>query len=359
MKNKKNIIWIVLTIILVIGAVKTIKNKKAQEAKIGIAKQYAINVDTKVLKTNDVILTLPYLATINSSQDTQILSKISARVIYIAPLGTKVKKGDIVLKLDNKDILSKIESLKLAINSTNIDIIAKQMVLDNLILTHKRTKELLDVKGASIEQYQNEQDKIILTQASIEALKNNIKINQAKIDELDTLNSYSILTSPTNAIVSKTMINLGQTAMAGHPLIFLSSTKGKYLELNLPNSIKPKQIIFNKKYYTPIVLNNTKNGLNQYKIGIDTNLNVGSKVDIKVVIFHQKAIKIPTNGVLQNGGNNYIFVVSKNKAIQTKVKILASGEEGLAIDTKYNNKKIVLAKPDIFLKLISGIDIKE
>ncbi len=359
MRNIKNLIWIILAVILVAGAVKALKDKKAQEAKVSSAKQYAIKVDTMVLKKENVTLTLPYLATIKSSQDSEILSKVSARVTYLAPLGTKVKKGDILVKLDNSDIISKIRSLELAINSLKIDIQAKQMVLNNLLLTHKRTKELLDVKGASVEQYQNEEDKIILSNSSILNLKNNIKINIAKIAELDTLNSYTVLKSNIDAIVSKTMTEIGKTAMAGHPLLFISSTNGKYLSVSLPDTIKAKKIIFNNKFYTLISLHNTSNGLNQYKVDIKTPLNVGNKVDIKVVVFNKIAVRIPLDGVLQNGGENYIFITSNTKTIQTKVNILASGEEGIALNNKFEGKKIVLAKPDIFLKLISGIKIKE
>ncbi|NPA73144.1 MAG: biotin/lipoyl-binding protein [Epsilonproteobacteria bacterium] len=359
MKYLKAVIWIALAVGLVLFAVKTVKKKKAQEAKIASAKVYKIKVKTMTLKKDRVILTLPYLATVQSSSDAKISTKVAGRILKILKTGDKVKKGEIVAKLDDKELQDKIEALKLAINSTKINIDAKKLSLKNLISTHKRTKELLDVRGASIEQYQNEEDKIALTRASIKTLQSNLKINRSKISELETLIGYCTLRSPIDGTVYKATATQGEVAMPGQPLLYIAGENGKYLLINMPSNRKLKEIIFQGKTYQVQSLNSTFNGLVQYKADVDTAKSKGEKVDIKAVVFDKEAVKVPLSGVLQNGGENYIFIVNKDSALQTKVKILASGEEGLAIESGYEGKKIILAKPDIFLKLISGIKIKE
>jgi hypothetical protein len=147
--------------------------------------------------------------------------------------------------------------------------------------------------------------------------------------------------------------------MPGQPLLYIAGENGKYLLINMPSNRKLKEIIFQGKTYQVQSLNSTLNGLVQYKADVDTTKSKGEKVDIKAVVFDKEAVKVPTSGVLQNGGKNYIFIVDKDRAVQTEVKVLASGEEGLALPLEYDGKKIVLAKPDIFLKLISGLKIKE
>ncbi len=359
MKFLKGFIWIVIAIGLVFGAVTAVKKKREQEAKIEKAKVYKIAVNTLKLKKSRVLLTLPYLAVVESSKDAKILTKLSGRVLSIVKTGDRVKKGEVVAKIDDSELVSKLQALKLGINSLKLNIDAKKLVLKNLLLTHKRTKELLDVKGASIEQYQNEENQIALTKAGIKTLQSSIEINRAKIKELESLMSYATLKSPTDGIVSKTFITQGDVSMPGHPLLSISSSEGKYLLLNLPSSQKVKEIVFEGKRYEAKPLHSTFNALEQYRVDAKISQNSGERVNVKVIVFDKEAIKVPVSGVLQNGGKNYIFIVNADRAVQTKVNVLASGEEGLALPLKYEGKKIVLAKPDIFLKLISGLKIKE
>lgn len=358
MKYIKGLIWTAIAVILVIVGVKAVQKKKAEEAHIGTAKTYKINVSALKLKKDRVILTLPYLATVKSDKDVTVSTKVAERILSSLKAGDKVKKGEIVLRLDDSSLQENLQALKLSINSLKDNIDAKKIVLKNLLLTHKRTKELLDVKGASIEQYQGEADKIALTKAGIKALQNNISISKTKIKEIKNLISYTIIKSPINGRVSASFVSAGEMAMPGHPLLKIANQNGKYLALTLPPSQKIQGIIYNGKKYHVVPLNETINGLDLYRANIKTDANEGERVDIKVIVFDDEAVKIPLNGILQMGDNNYIFIVNNDKAIQTKVKILSSGEEGFAVSAKFDGKEIVLAKPDLFLKFIGGVGIK-
>ncbi len=358
MKYIKGLIWIIIAVVLVIIGVRAVQKKKAEEARISMAKTYKINVSALKLKKNRVILTLPYLATVKSDKDIIISTKVAERVLSSLKAGDKVKKGEIVLRLDDSSLQEKLQALELSMNSLKDNIDAKKIVLKNLLLTHKRTKELLDVKGASIEQYQGEADKIALTKAGIKALQNNVSIIKTKIKEIKNLISYAIIKSPINGRVSASFVNAGEMAMPGHPLLKIANQNGKYLAIALPPSQKIQGIIYNGKTYHVVPLNETIHGLDLYRANIKTDANEGERVDIKVIVFDNEAVEVPLNGILQIGNKNYIFIVNNDKAVQTKVKILSSGEEGFAIGDKFVGKKIVLAKPDLFLKIIGGVGIK-
>ncbi len=358
MKYIKALIWILIAVALVVGAMVLIKKKKEEIAKIASEKVYKINVNTMMLKKAKVTLTLPFIATVQSNDNVMVSTKTAGRILSIVKTGDKVKKGESIVKIDDNDLKAKLDELKLNINSIKINIDAKKLVLENALQTHKRTKELLDVKGASIEQYQNEQDKITVLRAGIQVLYSNLKIIKAKIRGIENLLTYVNLKAPFNGIVSKAFANNGDMAMPTKPLLSLQSSKGKFLLLNLPSSQKVKEIIYNGKKYKTIALHSTFNGLDQYKVPVMTKANIGDRVNIQVVTFDGSGIKVPLNALLQIGGKNYIFVVKNDTALQRPISLMASGEEGFVID-KYNNKKIVLAKPDIFMKLISGIKIEE
>jgi len=359
MRYVKNLVWVVIAVALVVVAVNAVKKKKALEANRLIAKEYKINVDTLTLVKEQSLLTLPYLATVMNDNDGDIATKISSKVTYIKKLGTGVKKGEVVARLDDKDLKAKLQALTIGIDSLGVNIKAQEEVLSNLILIHKRTKELLDVKGASLEEYQNEESKISLTKAKVQTLRGEIKINTAKITELKNLIEYATLKANTDGIISKVFVSEGEVAMAGHPILSISSEEGKYLLINLPKTQDIKEILYNQKTYKVTALHSTINGLKQYKAKVNSLESVGEKVDIQVVVYDDMGIKVPLDALLQTNGKNYIFIVQQDKAIQEEIEVVCSAQEGYIIDSKYEHKKIVLAKPDIFLKLISGLKIKE
>jgi len=88
-KNKK-IISVVAIVIIVILGVFAIVNAKRKEASLPIAKKYGIVVSTIKPELKNVILTLPYLAQTENDKDVKLSSKVTARVKYIKPSGSKV-----------------------------------------------------------------------------------------------------------------------------------------------------------------------------------------------------------------------------------------------------------------------------
>ncbi len=357
MKFLKAMVWILIALLLVFGAIKLIKRKKAQEAKMEAKKEYKIVVDTLKLKTSDITLTLPYLSTVMSDESANISTKVAGRILQIPKSGDRVKKGEVIVKIDDNELRDKLNALKLSKESIKININAKKILLKNAILTHKRTKKLLDVQGASIEQYQNEEDKIELLKAGISSLKSSLKVTDAKIKELENLITYTTIKAPFDGVVSQVYATIGDMAMPGKPIIKLQG-KSRYLLVALPSNIKTKTILYKGKRYALKPLDKTINSLPAYRVDANIKAKVGQRVEIRVVAFEGKGVLIPQTALLQNGDKDYIFVVNEDKAIQKEVKVLGSGEEGVAIDAKYDGLNVVVAKPDIFLKLVSGVKIK-
>ncbi len=355
---KKIVPIVIVAIALTIGGALLIKKKKEELNKLNPPKIYPEVVKTIKPKETDFMLTLTSLGVIKSGANVVISTKVAARILSIKPLGSLVKKGEIIVKLDSNSTRSKILSTKTELKSLYSKLRAAKLSLKNLILSHERTKELMNVNGASIEQYQKEADTISNMRANISSIESHIKNMKTTLRELNTLLGYTIIKSPINGIISKKFQNIGDMAMPGKPICEVSTRENKYILIDLPSNIKPKGIIFHGKFYKVFPLNSTFNGLNQYKADISTNLNSGSRVEVGVVVFKGKAIKLPFDAVLSDNGANYVFELTNQRAIPIKVHIIAHGEEGLAINNqRIIDKNIIVAKPDIFIKLLGGVKV--
>jgi len=355
------IILIIIAVVAVIG-MKVIKAKQAQEAKTPLPVTYSLKVKTLQPKRINTSLTLPYLAITKSNDDVKISSRVSARIQYIIKSGTVVTKGETIVKIDNKELKTQLETLKLNINSLKSQLNAKLIALKNLESTHQRTKKLLVVKGASQEEFDREVTNIEAIKSGIDTLKFKVEELKAKKASTNNMLSYTTIQSPVSGIVTR-LANVGDIAMMGKPLISISAKSNSYLLVRLPSNINAKSIIYNKKIYPLSALNTTYNGLLEYLANIDESLASNQTLNIDVVIFHGNGYKLPHDAILNRDGKNYVLAIDGNKAdsdkaVPQEVTIVANGEQGVVVDGVNENENIVVAKQDILLKLLSGIQVR-
>ena len=354
MKILKIVIPILLAVILTVGGMRLIKKRQAADEKLPPA-NFAIVVKTITPTIEDKTLTLPFIATVKNDNEVLINTKFAGKVLFIKNLGDKVKKGEIVAKIDASDLHAKLKEINFQINSIKNKISAENINLQNLIATHARTKKLLDVKMASIEQYQNEESKIATLEANIKADKNSLKALYANKKAILNSLTYTTLKSPIDGVISAKFLNKGDNAFASKPMLKITPKDGNYLFITLPKDYK--QIIYKDKIYNLIPLKNTFNSLKTFKAVVnDKDLINGQKVNINVVVFKGKGLFLPYDALLSINGKNYIFEV-QNKTDIKEVNLKAQGENYVLID-KNITSPIVVAKPDILLRIKAGYSVK-
>jgi len=330
---------------LVFVAVTKLKEKQEANKSTPKAKIYPIVIKALTPKEENVKLTLPYLAEVENDKDVKLSSRIAARIISIKRSGQSVKKGEIVVKLDTTTIKSTLASLKEQLQAAKIS-------LKNLEATHKRTLELLKVHGASIEESQKEASLIANAQAGIVTLK------QKEIELRNNL-SYATIISPVDGTVAKTFSNQGAVSAPGKPLVAISSKNGFYLLVRVPTEMPLINVDFGEKEYSATALGSTYHGLAEYKVYVgNKKLTTGDRVEVSVVVFHQQAMLLPFDAILNRNNRSYVFVIHGDRAEAQEVHIVQSAQEGIVVSEDLAGKKLVVAKPDILLRLLSGYSLK-
>lgn len=344
--NKYLKIAIALVIVGGLGfaGAKKVQEVRAKDAAQPLAKLYPIVVSSFSPKLSDVTLTLPYLAEVQNDKDVQLSSRISARVLDIKSSGVSVKKGDIIVELDTTNIKSALASLKEELKSAHV-------TLKNLQSTHKRTLELLKIKGASIEESQKELTLLANTESKIATLK------QKEIELHNNL-SYATITSPVNGVIAKTYSNKGAISTPGKALLSISSKNGFYLLVRTPAHLPILGVEFNKQRYDATALGSSYHGLSEYKVYTDkTELVTGDRVEVDVITLEQNATLLPFDTLLNKNSRSYVLVIEGNYAKAQEVHIIQSAQQGVVVAENLEGKDIVLAKPDILLKLRSGVSL--
>ncbi|HEX2867743.1 MAG TPA: efflux RND transporter periplasmic adaptor subunit [Ignavibacteriales bacterium] len=334
-----------VSILLVIAAIFVLAGAKKAEEQLPSAKNYAITVSTIKAQRQQVKLTLPYLAQTQNDMDVNLASKIAARVEYVKNSGTFVRKGEVIARLDATTIQANAASVK-------SQLLAAKTALKNFEATHKRTSELYAVKGASIEQMENEESHLEELRAKVEAMTQNMN------DAANNL-SYAIIKSPVDGQISRNIVNPGDMVMPGQPVATVSASSNFYLMLYVPADLPVYSVNVNNMNYKAIPLNTTLNGLAAYRVNVEASgMTTGERVEVNVEIFNGNAIKLPIDAILNRDGSNYVFVKEKDKAVATKINIIQTGEDGVIIENnELAGKELVVAKQDILLSLLGGARI--
>jgi len=345
-KTKKTVIWTVVVVIIIIGGILAIKGAKKRESKLPAATDYAIVASTIKPEIKEVQLTLPYLALTKNDKDVKLSSRISARVNWIKASGSRVKKDEIIARLDNTSVLA-------GIKSTEAQIEAQETTLKNLKATHQRTLDLLKVEGASIEQSQTEESKIAALKSQIESLRQ-------KLNDLNNSLTYAVIKSPVEGRISQTMVNKGDMAMPGKPVASISAKKGFYLLVRVPTDMDISGVTLDGKMIDAIPLHSTFNSLAEYKVYVDKDgLTTGNRVEVNVVIFKGNALMLPFDAVLNRDGKSYVLIRDGDKVIPQAIHVVRRGEQGMVVnDNDLSGKELVIAKQDILLRLLGGTSLK-
>jgi len=345
-RNKKTIIWTLVIVVIIIAGIMKIKRAKSNEAELPPARQYAIVVSTIKPEMKNILLTLPYLALTQNDKDVVLASRVSGRVNWIKASGSRVKKGEVIARLDNT-------SIEAGINSVKSQITAQKTAMKNLRATHQRTLELMNVQGASIEQSQAEESKIAAMKSQIESL-------QQKLNDLNNSLTYAIITSPVDGRISKTMVNKGDMAMPGRPVASVSANNGFYLLLRVPTNLKVYGVVMNGNTYDAIPLHSTFNSLAEYKVYVNSGqMTTGNRVEVNVVVYKGNGLELPFDAVLNRNGKSYVMVRQGDVAVPEEIQPVQSGEQGIVVaNSDLTGKELVVAKPDILLRLLGGTSLK-
>jgi RND family efflux transporter MFP subunit len=374
----KKLITLILIAAMIAAGFFLLQKRKTDIAKASPAPVLPAVVATMELIPRQVTLTLPAMGTVASDMSAVLSTRISGQVIEVLKQeGDPVKKGDVLARIDAGDLEAKKQGLLLQrqgiafqVNSVKAEINALETALKSARESHARTRDLLDIKGASPEQYSREQAEIeklesglIAARNQIDTLHKNMESLDASMREIDSLIKYATLTAPIQGTVSKILVRPGDLATPGRPLLQIASKTGLYLNLSLPGSVQAAEVMLHRMTLPLTSKDQTgETGLVQYVAPLpqDAGLVQGQFVNVNVVVYKGETVLLPIDTLLTMNGSSSVFVLdAEGKAHRLNITINARGVEGVIIDEDLAGRKVIVAKPDILLRVAAGVPVIE
>jgi RND family efflux transporter MFP subunit len=300
---------------------------------LGAAPQAALVNTAKVIK-GEVNPLEEFIGTLKFSRSSAVASQTNGVVDSISfEAGDKLRKGDVLLKIDSETLDAQIKSLKASANIAKLD-------LENATRDFNRYKELIKQKSISQKVYDDSYFKY-------NSAKQNLNMTEAKLNEQLINKEKKTIKAPYDAVVVEKNIEVAEWASAGKTVATIVSTNEVNLIFNLPTSyiykldkndayeidLKGQKIV--SKLYASIAKGDTKTRTFPVKFKAKVNndfLYEGMEVKINLPrTKKQNALMVPRDAVIKRFGKNVIFLNADGIAKMLPVEILGYTLKNVAV----------------------------
>jgi len=278
-------------------------------------------LETHTLVLNDAPILPPASAVIayDENNTVRITSPLSGRVISTPiPLGTQIKKGDVLLKLDSPDFNDALSSLEKS--NANLRLMQESF---------ERAKKLFDGKVMSRKDYEQAQDNLINAQSEHDRARKFLEKLGVQLGGVSTQTGAFHLRAPLSGIITEATVNPGMEVSPNltTPLYVLADLSKLWLwvdvfekdiakvQVGQPISVKVSSWVSFEFYghidYISQVVNETSRSI-RVRCALDnTELKLLPAMHASVSIRNlpgEPALMVPLSAVIAEGDQNFVFI---------------------------------------------------
>jgi len=322
----KKIIFILVVAGLIAGAGILLKKRMQEVKDVPIPSPTAVSVKIILPKESSLRQTRPFLAQLTSVNIAHIATKLNGLITAVRVTeNQRVKKGELLVQIDDRETLSAIKSLEKDLKSLVADLKYTQKL-------HTRNKSIFEVGGLSQEKLEASQVACAGKQAAVEGTRQKIAAQQIQL-------GYLNIRAPFDGIVAAIFLRKGNLATPGQPLLTLHSPEQKLTFSYVPTSpnIAPDQAVFLGKEKIGKILkrySDAKKGLFVAEVVLDQPLDRpdDSFLSIDVVVFDGKGCTVPINALLHQKEGCRVMVYENGRFKAFPVIIPGQNRERALID---------------------------
>lgn len=167
-------------------------------------------------RRGDLVRTISAPGSIDPRTKVDISAQVSARIIAL-PFreGQRIKKGDVVVKLDAEDLAAALDSSKARLASEEARLIGVRASMENIERDMRRSKELLDTKDISESEFEAVRTSYEQAKSAYEQTLNEIDIARANIKRAEKDLANTTIQSTIDGIVTFLDAEVGELVVVG------------------------------------------------------------------------------------------------------------------------------------------------
>lgn len=176
----------------------------------------AVEVRMDKPRKGDLIRTISAPGTIDPRTKVDISAQVSARIVALPYReGTRIKKGDVLVRLDAVDLSAALDSAKARHASEQARLEGVRASMENADREMRRRKELLDTKDISQEEFDSARTAFDQLKSQYEQTLREIDIAVANIKRAEKDLGNTTIQSPIDGVITKLDAEVGELVVVG------------------------------------------------------------------------------------------------------------------------------------------------
>lgn len=336
-----------------------------------------VPVKTDEVKVMDFSGQLALTGIMDAQEKASLSSQLPGIVTNVgAKEGTFVKKGDVIISLDKKDLLNQLDQAQAGLANSQAQAEQARLNYENAENDYKRFQELFQSGAISQQQMEQITLKRDIAKSQYETAQGaGLQAAQATINAINLNLAKMDIKSPINGILVTSNVSVGDTVGPGIPLGTIVAID----QLALSGNLSESQINY-VKVEDPVevsvdsIPNRTFTGKISYisptsiptgqffpvKVAIDNPegiLKAGMTATAKITVKNPSVIVIPNSALLRQDDKNYVMVVKEGKTVKTAVRTGLENEEStVIIRGLHAGERIIINGVE---RLSDGVEVKE
>lgn len=171
-------------------------------------------------------------------QEVKLSSEVIGRVSELfVEEGDRVRTGDIVLRVDDRNLLASFEQTEAAVRLNEIDIERQQVRIRNLQTQWERTRSLHSRGMVGDDEFDTVTNQLDLARIDLKSAQERLLQSRAQLDQVNDQLSKTQILAPISGVVTSLDIKVGETAIAsstnipGSSLMTIANPDSIYTEV--------------------------------------------------------------------------------------------------------------------------------
>lgn len=163
----------------------------------------------------------------------QVNAEVGATVNEVLVVDTQVvKKGDILVSLDQRDLLLLLKEASAEENKAKAILTAAKADLEKAKTEFSRRKGLINTGAISGDEMTNTKTSLVTAESAKLTAEEVLIQSQSKVDKLKLDLDRTMIKSPTDGVVAKRQAQVGQRVLPGSPLLIIIPQKEMHVDAN-------------------------------------------------------------------------------------------------------------------------------
>jgi membrane fusion protein, multidrug efflux system len=247
----------------------------------------------------------PHVATENAVIEAKVSGQIQK--MLVVP-GQQVKAGELLVQLSVREIQAK---------------------LDEALASQRQTENDLKRYSTLLEQH-------VVSQQDFDAVQTRARITRAAVIEAETNLAYATITAPFDGVITRKLVDVGDLASPGKPLVEIEDTKSLRLEADVPEAIvgsvemgakfsvrieaRSNELEGIVSEVAPTGDPNSRTFVVKLDLPSSAGLRAGQFGRVAIPVGETPVLRTPASAVIQRGQMELVFVIADECAHLRLVK---------------------------------------